>query len=87
VTRADSGAACSEYLGVRRQCKGRVHPGAGYPTGLPRDSGRGTPWVTTGQVEVPVREVPTASTPICNVLKGSIHNGTLLHYQNSTHNC
>jgi hypothetical protein len=27
--RADSGAARSEYLGVRRRCNGRVHPGAG----------------------------------------------------------
>jgi hypothetical protein len=59
--RADSGTARSEYLGVRRRCKGRVHPGAGYPAGLPRDSGRGTPWATTGQDEVSVREAPTAS--------------------------
>jgi hypothetical protein len=59
--RADSGTAHSEYLGVNRQCKGRVHPGAGYPAGLPRDSGHGMPWATTGQDEVPVREAPTAS--------------------------
>jgi hypothetical protein len=59
--RADSETALSEYLGVRRRCKGRVYPGAGYTAGLPRDSGRGMPWVTTGQDEVPVREAPTAS--------------------------
>jgi hypothetical protein len=35
--------------------------GLDTPAGLPRDSGRGTPWVTTGQDEVPVREAPTAS--------------------------
>jgi hypothetical protein len=58
---ADSGAARSEYLGVRRRCKGRVRPGAGYPAGLPRDSGRGMPWATTGQDEVSMRESPTAS--------------------------
>jgi hypothetical protein len=44
VERADSETARSEYLGVRRRCKGRVHPGAGYPAGLPRDSGRGMRW-------------------------------------------
>jgi hypothetical protein len=49
------------YLGVHRRCKGRVHPRAGYPEGLPRDSGRGMPWATTGQDEVSVREAPTAS--------------------------
>jgi hypothetical protein len=59
--RADSGTACSEYLGVRRRCKRKFNPGAGYPAGLPRDSGRGTPWATTGQDEVSVREAPTAS--------------------------
>jgi hypothetical protein len=53
--RADSGTARSEYLDVRRRCKGRVHPGAGYPEGLPRDSGRGMPRATTGQNEVSVR--------------------------------
>jgi hypothetical protein len=59
--RADSEAARSEYLGVRRRYNGRPHPGAGYPAALPRDSGRGTPCATTGQDEVPVREAPTAS--------------------------
>jgi hypothetical protein len=59
--RADSETARSEYLGVRRRCKGRVHPGAGYTKGLPRDSGRRMPWATTGQDEVSVREEPTAS--------------------------
>jgi hypothetical protein len=59
--RADSETGRSEYLGVLRRCKGRVHPGAGYPSGLPRDSGRGMPWDTTGQDEVSVREAPTAS--------------------------
>jgi hypothetical protein len=59
--RADSETARSEYLGVRRRCKGRVHPGAGYPEGLPCDSGRGMPWDTTGQDEVSVREERTAS--------------------------
>jgi hypothetical protein len=59
--RADSGTARSEYLGVRRRCKGRVHPGAGYPVGLPRDSGRGMPWATSSQDVVSVREEPTAS--------------------------
>jgi hypothetical protein len=59
--RADSETARSEYLGVRRRCKGRVHPGAGYTTGLPRDGGRGMPWASTGQDEVSVREAPTAS--------------------------
>jgi hypothetical protein len=44
--RADSETARSEYLDVCRRCKGRVHPGAGYPVGLPRDSGRGMPWAT-----------------------------------------
>jgi hypothetical protein len=58
---ADSGTARSEYLGVHRRCKGRVHPGAGYPAGLTRDSGLGMPWATTGQDEVSVREAPTAS--------------------------
>jgi hypothetical protein len=58
---ADSETARSEYLGVRRGCKGRVHPGPGYPAGLPRDSGRGMPWATTGQDVMPVREEPTAS--------------------------
>jgi hypothetical protein len=58
---ADSETARSEYLGVRRRCKGRVHPGAGYPAGLPRDSGRGMSWATTGQDVVSVREEPTAS--------------------------
>jgi hypothetical protein len=53
--------ARSEYLGVRRRCKGRVHPGAGYPAGLPRDSGRGMPWATIGQDVVSVTEEPTAS--------------------------
>jgi hypothetical protein len=61
LTHSYSGTARSEYLGVRRRCKGRVHPGAGYPEGLPRDSGRGMPWATTGQDEVSVREAPTAS--------------------------
>jgi hypothetical protein len=59
--RADSGTARSEYLGVRRRCKGRVHPGAGYPAGLPRDSGHGMPWATTGQDVVSVTEEPIAS--------------------------
>jgi hypothetical protein len=64
--RADSGKARSEYLGVRRRCKGRVHPGAGYLAGLPRDSGRGMPWSAmpwsaTSQDVVSVREEPTAS--------------------------
>jgi hypothetical protein len=59
--KADSGTARSEYLGVRRRYKGRIHPGAGYPAGLPRDSGRGMPWATTDQNEVSVREAPTAS--------------------------
>jgi hypothetical protein len=45
--RADSGAAGPEDLGVRRRYNGRVHPGAGYPAGVPRDSGRGTPGATT----------------------------------------
>jgi hypothetical protein len=61
AARADSETACSEYLGVRRRWKGRVHPGAGYPEGLPRDSGRGMPWATTGHDVVSVREAPTAS--------------------------
>jgi hypothetical protein len=59
--KADTGTARSEYLGVRRRCKRRVHPGAGYPAGLPRDSGRGMLCATTGQDVVSVREVPTAS--------------------------
>jgi hypothetical protein len=32
----------------RRRYNGRVHPGAGYPAGVPRDSGRGTPRAMTG---------------------------------------
>jgi hypothetical protein len=59
AVRADSGTAHSEYLGVRWRCKGRVHPGAGYPAGLPRNSGRGIPWATTGQDVVSVTEEPT----------------------------
>jgi hypothetical protein len=59
--RADSVTARSEYLGFRRRCKRRVHPGAGYPAGLTRDSGRWMPWATTGQDVVSVREEPTAS--------------------------
>jgi hypothetical protein len=59
--RANSETARSEYLDVRRRCKGRVHPGAGYPAGLPRDNGRGMPWATTVQDEASVRETPTAS--------------------------
>jgi hypothetical protein len=35
--------------------------GAGYPAGLPRDSGHGMPWATAGQDVVSVREEPTAS--------------------------
>jgi hypothetical protein len=59
--RAVSGAARSEYLDSCRRYNGRVHPGAGYPAGLPHDSGRGAPWATTGQDGVPVIEAPTAS--------------------------
>jgi hypothetical protein len=50
--RTDSGTARSEYLGIS---------GAGNPAGLPRDSGCGMQWTTTGQDEVPVREARTAS--------------------------
>jgi hypothetical protein len=48
------------FVGDVRE-EGRVHPGAGYPEGLPRDSGRGMRWATTGQDVVSVREEPTAS--------------------------
>jgi hypothetical protein len=32
----------------RRRYNGRVHPGAGYPAGVPHDSGSGMPWAMTG---------------------------------------
>jgi hypothetical protein len=43
-------AAGPEGLGVRRRYNGRVHPGARYPAGAPRDSGRGTPCATTARM-------------------------------------
>jgi hypothetical protein len=43
ANRVGSRVAGPEDLGARRRYNGRVHPGAGHPAGVPRDSGRGTP--------------------------------------------
>jgi hypothetical protein len=45
---ADSEAVGPEDLGFRHRYNGRVHPGTGYPAGLRRVCGRGTPCATTG---------------------------------------
>jgi hypothetical protein len=63
--RADSETVRSEYLGVCRRCKGRVHPGAGYATGWVRHglTTRQWTWDAMGydQPGCGVREEPTAS--------------------------